>query len=162
VYFTLHYLGFLRVGLPGLNRFLRPFESGVVLRFLALGAERSVPLKKVLLEMAKSYPMASMRWRLRDVTRDIDNGESWSDSLRKRGIISGNAAAVLAAAQRVGNVSWALRILADTGEQRLARRLEAWSRAAFIVIILLVGIAVGYLAIIFFLPLVRAIEWSPR
>jgi general secretion pathway protein F len=161
-YFTLHYLGFLRLGLPGLNWFLRPFESGVVLRFLALAAERSVPLKKVLLPMAKTYPLASMRWRLRDVTRDIDNGENWSESLRKRGVISRNAAAVLAASERVGNISWALRILAESGEQRLARRLEAWSRAAFIAIILLVAAAVGYISILFFLPLVRMIDWMAR
>jgi type II secretory pathway component PulF len=157
-YFTLHYLGLIRIGLPGLNRLLRPFETGIVLRYLALGAERGIPLNKMFSVISSAYPMASMRWRLADVLRDLNDGADWSDSLRRRGVINKREATVLGAAQRVGNVPWALRELAEHGERRLAERLEAWSRAIFVVTILIAGLVVTYISVAFYMPLVQMIN----
>jgi type II secretory pathway component PulF len=157
-YFTLHYLGLIRFGLPGLNRLLRSFETGVVLRYLALGTERGVSLSKMLLVISSAYPMPAMRWRLADVSRDLDAGANWADSMRRRGVINKREAAVLSAAQRLGNVTWALRELADNGERRLVERLEAWSRAIFVVTILVAGLAVTYISVTFYMPLVQMIN----
>jgi general secretion pathway protein F len=156
-YFTLHYLGLIRFGLPGLNRLLRPFETSVVLRCLALGTERGVPLSDILPVLADYYPSSSMRYRLADVAHDVKQGHGWTESLHRRGVASPQTGAVIDAAQRLGNVTWALREIADQTERRLAARLEAWSRILFVIVILLCGLIVAYIVTMFFLPLVTLI-----
>ena len=68
-----------------------------------------------------------------------------------------NDAAVLASAQRVGNLDWALRELAESSDRRLGYRLQFWLQLIFPLIVLAVGALVFLLAVAYFLPLVTLI-----
>ncbi|MGW8256393.1 MAG: type II secretion system F family protein, partial [Thermoguttaceae bacterium] len=91
------------------------------------------------------------------VARDLDQGVSWSDSLRRRRLIQSVDQAVLQAAERVGNLPWALRETADSNRRRMAYRLNAIMQLAFPPIILCLGAAVMVVILAFFYPLIYLI-----
>jgi protein transport protein HofC len=65
---------------------------------------------------------------------------------------------VLQAAQRVGNLPWALREMAAGSHRRLVYRLQAWLQILFPLVILVYGAVVGVFVVAYFAPLVALIE----
>jgi type II secretory pathway component PulF len=158
IYLPLAYFGWVEWGLPFADLLFRQRHSAVVLRALAMGVEGNRPLIEVVETLARYYPRTSIRRRLVHAYHDLHDGADWLRSLPFRGLISANDAAVLAAAQRVGNLSWALRELADSGERRLGYRITAWSQVLFPIVIIAMGALVFTIAVAYFAPLVRIIE----
>lgn len=153
----LHYIGFLPRGLPGISWLTLRFDSALVMRSLAIAVHFQWPLNKTVWLLARIYPMRSMRGRLVATGQQIDNGTDWCDSLFRAGIIRRADWAVLKAAQRVGNVEWALDEMADSSIRRLIYRSRLFVNIAFPIILLLLGVAVACFAIGFFMPLVNLI-----
>jgi protein transport protein HofC len=85
---------------------------------------------------------------------EVRHGADWGESLQRHGLIRAADAGVLASAKAVGNLGWALRELAETGERRLALRLQAWVQTLFPLVVILLGLVVLVLAAAFFSPLV--------
>ena len=81
------------------------------------------------------------------------HGESWIDALWHQGLIRPTDAEVLASASEVGNLAWAMRELAETGERRLAFRFQAVIQTLFPLVVVGFGLVVVFLAIAFFAPL---------
>ena len=71
-------------------------------------------------------------------------------------------AALLASAERVGNLPWAMRETADSGERRLAYRLVAVGQVFQTLAILAMGGLVLLFTITYFSPLVTLIEAMSR
>ena len=67
-------------------------------------------------------------------------------------------AAVLASAQRVGNLAWALRETAAGGERRTGYWLQFCLQLLYPLLVLCVGGLVLSVAVAFFVPLVAIIE----
>ncbi len=89
---------------------------------------------------------------------DATQGVEWTEALFENGLLTPSDVGVLASAQRAGNLAWALRELAETGERRWAYRLQAWSQLLFVLTMLVLGLLVFVLAVAFFLPLITLIE----
>jgi type II secretory pathway component PulF len=85
-------------------------------------------------------------------------GEDWCESLRRVRLIANADAAVLKAAQRVGNLAWALDEMADSSLRRWAYRLRAVLNVVFPLLLLAIGIFVMLIVIGLFLPLIKLIE----
>jgi type II secretory pathway component PulF len=154
----LHYVGCLPRDFPGLNRLSRPLDGAMVMRALAMAVSFQWPLNKTIWLLARIYPKRGMRRRLSQAGRMIDNGVFWCDTLFRAGIIDKSDWLVLTAAQRVGNLEWALDEMANSSSRRLVYRARLLLNVAFPIVLLLFGLFVAYFVIGFFYPLVRLIE----
>ncbi len=145
--------GFFPGGVPVLNWFVRGRHKAAVLRALAVTVDAQKPIVSGLDQMARYHPVRSTTRKLRRAIVRVEQGEDWTEALRGVGLIGGNDAALLASAQSAGNLSWALRTLADSQERRLGYHLELLSQALLPVIIVMIGALVGLTVVGYFLPL---------
>ena len=67
-------------------------------------------------------------------------------------------AEVLASAASVGNLAWACRELADTAERRQQLRIQVLIQTLFPLAVIAMGLAVAFLCLGYFLPLVTLIR----
>jgi type IV pilus assembly protein PilC len=84
-------------------------------------------------------------------------GRDWSESLCNQGLIKPADQAVLKAAQRVGNLPWAMREMADSNRRRLAYRLSALVQLAYPPVIICIGLIVMFIVVALFLPLITLV-----
>ncbi len=157
-YGIFRYLGLLDWDLPGLGTALRRFHAANLLDSLALAAERDRPMTRTLAILAFEYPRRAVRGRLRKVLADVEAGLDWCESLRRRGLIGRMECTVLQAAQRVGNLPWAMREMAESSRRRLAYRLRGLLQLLFPLAILCFAALVAVFVISYFYPLVTLIE----
>ena len=158
VYVVMRYYGWTQWDLPGIAKYARRLDSARILDALALVARQQQPLTIGIGALAQSYPKHDIRRRLRQTLVDIESGGDWSESLCRRGLIGRPELGVLRAAQRVGNLPWALAEMADSGRRRLAYRVEAMVQTLFPPIVVLIGLVVMFIVVALFLPLISLIQ----
>ncbi len=158
VYAAARYWGWTQWDLPGMRRLVRRLDSAQVLGSLAIVARQQRPLGEGIHCLAESYFRPDIRQRLRRTEADIRAGDDWGESLHRRGLIQPADLAVLQAAQRVGNLPWALREMADSTRRRLAYRVGAITQAVFPVLVILMGVSVMFVVVALFLPLVSLVN----
>jgi type II secretory pathway component PulF len=144
--------------IPFLDALFRRRHANLVLRGLALAVSGQQPINSGLAVLASTYPSRWVRQRLKLVHRDVARGENWVGALYRRGLIRPADAAVLASAERVGNLEWALRETAAAGERRLGYRLYYWLQVLYPILLLGMGVIVFTLSLGYFLPLITIIE----
>jgi len=88
----------------------------------------------------------------------IDDGQEWSESLRQVGLIRRSEAALFQAAERAGNLAWALEEMADSGVRRATYRLRAWLNVLFPATVLVFGGGVFFIALGLMMPLFSLIQ----
>jgi len=162
VILTLHYVGGLPDGFPGLAWLSRRLDAAVILRALALSAQQKRPLGPMLSALADSYPKRSVREKLQHAQSDVEQGQPWFASLQRHGLISAADAGLLAAAERLGNLPWALHEIADSNERRLSYQLTAAVQLMMPIAVVAVGTVVGAFMITYFLPLTELITSLSR
>ena len=151
-------MGWMVGTVPILDRLFLRRHSAVILRTLARLVEAGKPLPQGFATLARRYPTTWVRDRLRGVALDIDRGTDWCRALSYNGLIHDADAAVLDSARKVGNLAWALREAAETGERRLAYRLQAILQLLFPVLVLGMGFLVFTIAVAYFSPLISLIQ----
>lgn len=152
-------LGVFRWNLPGIDRLLRGWHAAGILDALAMTTRGQRPLPPVLDYLAARYPRMWVRGRLRGVCRDVQAGLPWCDSLQRRGLVTAGEAAVLQAAERVGNLPWALSEMASGSRRRLVYRLQALLQIAFPCVVGVLGLVVMWVGLALFLPLIHLVNW---
>ncbi len=157
-YSLLRYIGCFPWRVPGTGFVSRRLDTAAVLEALSLVAERQRPMPDALASLARSFPAANVRIRLWRVVRELEEGADWAESLRRHNLIRGPEMAVIGAAQRVGNLPWALRELADSNRRRWGYRALVWIQILFPVVILCIGLLVAFYVVGYFLPLVTLIQ----
>ena len=153
----LQWRGTLRPWLPGLKRVTRWIELAPLLRIFSLVTRTGQPLSATLESMARLHPHGWIRRQMRTALGDIERGFSWQASLKHRGLISDGELAMLAAAERNGNLPWALSELGDSLQRRAEFRLRVFGEFAFPFLLMIVGLLVAFIVFSFFLPLVQLI-----
>jgi general secretion pathway protein F len=143
---------------PVFDRLLKRRHTALVLRCLSLFVEGGKPISTGLSTLADHYPTFWVRRRLSHADKAVRGGVDWIEALRRNGVIRAADAAVLASAEAVGNLAWALSELAETAERRLAVRFQLVAQTLFPVVVVMLGIVVFVLAVAYFLPLVGLIE----
>jgi protein transport protein HofC len=157
-YLPIRYFGWTDWDLPGIAGFTRRLDSAEILDTLALVAGQQRPLPEGIAALAHSYPKKRIRWRLSQAAVDTMLGGDWCESLRKHGLIRQPELAILQAAQRVGNLPWALTEMADSVRRRLAYRVQATALMLFPPIVVLMGLVVLFIVVALFAPLIALIQ----
>jgi type II secretory pathway component PulF len=153
----LYYVDLLPGDLPLIGRLWRPVDRAATLRMLAWAAERGRPLAETLRQMALVHPRSYFRRVLGRCLARIERGSDWCEALRAERLIRPSDAAVLRAAERAGNLPWALAETAEAALRRFALRLRAAIGVLFPVLILAFGAVVAAVFISLFAPLVELI-----
>jgi type II secretory pathway component PulF len=158
IYLPMAFSGYSELHVPYVDRLFLRRHSIMVLRCLAMIVEggRSIDLGFQIL--ARWYPATWVRERLAGVYLAVNQGHDWIGSLRAFGLIGGTDAALLDSARRAGNLSWALRELAEGSARRLEYRLQVFGQILFTLTLLAIGTLVGFLAVAYFSPLVMLIQ----
>ncbi|MFZ1936613.1 MAG: type II secretion system F family protein [Thermoguttaceae bacterium] len=158
VYAPMRYFGWTLWDLPLARRLARRLDAARILDGLALVARQQRPLVEGITTLALSYPKPSVRQRLALATFDIEAGWDWADSLARHSLIRPAEHAVLQAAQRAGNLPWAMQEMADSARRRFFYKLQALVQAVFPVVLICFGLVVMYVVVALFLPLVALIQ----
>jgi type II secretory pathway component PulF len=143
---------------PGLDRIFRQQERSLFLRSLALGIEGKRPLAGLLAAMVQWHHRSWIRSRLVRAYGGIAAGQSWCEALRSSGLVRRPEADLLSAAERAGNLPWALRELADSGDRRFLNRVRTWTQLLYTAAMLAIGALILLFALAYFPPLILLIE----
>ena len=136
----------------------RSAQRAILLRSLALAAERELPLVQTFTALAVGHRADAIGRRLSSVVHDVEQGMNWCESLYEQRLISRLDLAVLQSAERLGNLPWALRTLADRGVRRYGHWLEAMVQVAFPCFIVFLGLLVLMFVVGMFMPITQMIH----
>ena len=146
----------VRTGL--LRRFYTRYDSSPIMRHLARMIEKGKTLPDSLLAIANSYHRPTVAESIADVYLETESGGDCWKSLLKRGFLTRRDLALIEAAQRVGNLPWALREIADVREKRYIFRVDTLVQLFRPVPIIVVGLFVGWVCIAMFMPVVKLVN----
>ncbi|HET6425620.1 MAG TPA: type II secretion system F family protein [Planctomycetaceae bacterium] len=127
-------------------------------RGLAWGIRGGRPFAESFAAMTLGHTDGSMRQQLRRIAEQVRNGVNPWDALVGLRWITHTEAEALTRAEAVNNLPWVLDTLADAEEQRWEHRLHYAIQLVRPVLIVLIGLAVAFIAIGFFLPLVKLVN----
>lgn len=150
---TLAYMGLSMRGVPIVGRLYATIDSTSVLRMLSVAVREKRPLVENLELLAAYSPVSVSRSRLHRAIRQLTDGAHWCDALQRARLLTRAQAAVLKAAERAGNLAWALEEMADSAVRRSALRAQAVLNVLFPGIILVFGLGVMVAAVGILLPL---------
>jgi type II secretory pathway component PulF len=127
---------------PLVRQITKPLDSSIILRSLAGAVDRNTPIASMVDALAQKYPKSHIRSRLYSAANRISQGADWCDSLRRSGLLSKAEAGLLAAAERVGNLSWALNSMAERLSRQFINRANQILQIGFPLVLLLFGAGV--------------------
>jgi protein transport protein HofC len=152
------FAGWANYDVPIFDRMLRRRHTALILRALSLTIETGKPIEGGMTTLADYYPTWWVRRKLIRVDDHVRQGGSWIDELYREGLIRGSEAELLHSASLVGNLPWAMRELAETGERRLAFRFQTVIQTLFPIVVLSLGACIFLLCYAFFSPLIVLIR----
>jgi type II secretory pathway component PulF len=144
-----------------LARILPRLRTPLVLRCLGLAVDGGRPLPGALAILAARHPDTSFGRRIGQVEESVAQGMGCWQVLHSAGFLRRGEVAVLEAAERVGNLGWALRGVADSVERRTDQRLRIFRELVRPVGLLMAGSVVAVFVIGMFLPLVKLLSEFP-
>jgi type IV pilus assembly protein PilC len=156
------YLFDFRVLAPISDRITFGRRSASLLRIIALATEYREPLNQVLIRVAKLFPSRVIRRRLKPAAKAVEAGADWIDALATADLVSPTEQSLLHTAERVGNLPWVLRQIANRRGKRVIYRLAAALQVLYPLAILAVGGTVAFYCIALFVPIVKLIDGLSR
>jgi protein transport protein HofC len=144
-----------------MTRFFPRLQAPLVLRSLSMAVDGARPLEKVISTISAGHPDRSLRRRMAAVEEQVSLGHGCWHSMMALGMLRGNEILLLDAAERVGNLAWALRGIADSIERRTDHRMRIAVELLRPVGLLIAGTVVGLFVVGMFLPLVELIMNYP-
>jgi type II secretory pathway component PulF len=151
-------LGFPLRSLPVVGRAWWRVDNSLVMRWLATGIRQGRPILEMLRLLAGYFPQAAVRRGLENTARRVEQGAHWCDGLLRARLIRSSESAVFQAAERAGNLPWALEEMADSAVRRWAYKLQVWMNIAFPLV--LIALSCGILAVLLgaFMPLIALMQ----
>jgi general secretion pathway protein F len=154
----LYYLGWVRWEPWLLRRVWRRVHTAWVLRFLGFLVAQNRPMEQNVRLLSANYPATYIAQRLYAATGLLAAGHHWCDALQAKKLIRASDAAVLKAAERAGNLAWALEEMAESNLRRLALRFRAVLAIVFPLVMLATGAVLAVIAISLLAPLFFLLE----
>jgi type II secretory pathway component PulF len=129
-----------------------------LLRCLAVCIEGGRPLIQALDSLYETHPDTPFRSRLSQIYNEVARGDECWFVLRACGMLRRGEMGLLEAAQRVGNLPWALRSIADNIERRALYRFHVAIQFVDPALTLAVGLVIGAFCASLFLPLTELVH----
>ena len=126
-----------------------------VMRSLAQSVTRGVPMDQALRPIVQFAGPLRLRRQLALALEDVQDGDPCWKTLQSRGILNSTETYVLETAERAGNLPWVLDTLADNLDRRRLYRIKALLEFVQPIALVFVGVAVGFVVIALFMPLVK-------
>jgi len=142
---------------PLVRRMTMLLDEALILRVLAQAVDRQDSLSNAVAALAEQYPKTSVRDRLREASVQIGQGSDWRESLERSGLLPAAEAGILKAAQRAGNLAWAMNEMADRLTRKLSTRLASCLSVGFPTVMIVFGLLVGWFAVAMLCPLAKLI-----
>lgn len=158
IYRVVSYFGGMATQVPMLSMVLGRFDTALVMRALALAVRQQRPMSEMIELLIRHYPRRKICRRLRRARRAIDKGVHWCDALKRARLIRRSDRAVLIAAERAGNLQWALEEMADSNVRRMIYKLQLATNVLFPLFLFVFGLIVAFVVISLFMPLVALIQ----
>ena len=155
---ALLFIGWVPANIPLLNLLTRKYDNSLVLRGLARCVQRRLNLSDAIGVLSHEFPRWTTAKRLRNAWLGVQEGIDWRLAMQRSGLLTPAEAAVLAAAERNGNLVWALDELADGSLRRYILSLQIRYQVAFPLVVFGLGVCVGYIVIALMLPLAALIQ----
>ncbi|MCH8828907.1 MAG: type II secretion system F family protein [Planctomycetes bacterium] len=143
--------------IPLVGRWFRRLDVPAVLRNLAATVDADQPLDDALLLLSREHRRRAVRNALKLAYEKYRQGDDCWYALRDASLLNSREVAVLRSAQRVGNLPWVLRQLAETIERRLSHRWLTVLEVIQPLTVLGLGLIVAAIEIALFSPLVSLI-----
>ena len=140
------------------NPYRDPPRVPTFLRGLALAADAQRPLTEALEALAVAYRSSGARRQFNRTLTQVRAGTSIWRASEEVGLLRGNDARLLAAAERVGNLPWALRFLADRRDSRRRRAIAVAFEVFQPLLVIGLGCVVFFVFIGMFMPLIKLID----
>ena len=156
---VLSYAGISLRRMPVLNRFMWRADSAAILRLLAIAVRQGRPIPESLRLLASYFVQPGPRYKLDRAAARMSKGGPWWEVLRQVGILRGSESRVLAAAERTGNLPWAMEEMASSMIRRVAYRARTLITALIPVLVLIFGFGVLLVAVAIYAPLVKLVQW---
>jgi type II secretory pathway component PulF len=149
---------FTRWYFPIFGRLYRMHVQGRVLNMLGLLLEAGKTVPDALGILSKSRHCGSVAaWKLRGACERVEQGQTLADSLRRKGLLPSSMAPLVVAAERMRNLPWALAQLGENQVQRSHRLLQRLSMGLCPLLIVGIGLVVGFVILGMFMPLVSLV-----
>lgn len=158
---VVQYVTAFEFSMPILNRIMLRLDGARLLRCLAIVVGQNQSLSKALDVLVRFYPRRYASAQLRRVVEVHGSGQHWSYGLARVGLIGNNDATLLRAAERAGNLPWAMTEIAGSIKRRTVRRLRAAVHASLVTVLLGLGVLVLIYCVAVYLPLVQLISGLP-
>lgn len=129
-------------------------ETAPILRNLALVIESGRSIVDAVSLAAYWYPRASLRKKLAQIEVGVRHSDDCFYLLNRHRIISKAESQLLRAAERSGNLGWAMRHIADSLERRYWYRFRMLAELIQPLFVFVLGGIVLIISISFFMPLV--------
>jgi type II secretory pathway component PulF len=156
---VLAYVGIPLRRFPILRRFLWRADAATILHLLGIAVREGRPIAESSRLLASYFVQPGPRRSLERAAAKMNKGGAWWEALRQVGIVSTSQSRLLAAAERAGNLPWAMDEMAASMTRRVAYRTRAWVTAIIPVLILIFGFGVLLVAVAIYAPLVKLIQW---
>lgn len=151
-------IGFSEFEIPLFGRWCQRLDLPNLLRIFASTVRQKRPLDETVNAISASHKRAAVRTSMDEVYSLMAAGEDPWQAMRSQKLLTQHELGALRSAQRAGNLPWALEQLAESLERRLSFRWKAWLELLQPLIVVVLGLTVGFICISMFLPLVKLLN----
>jgi len=130
----------------------------MVLNTLADGVDRGQPMTDQLRSLAEVYPRRNTSARLGRACNNVQQGADWIDSLVHQKLVRAPDAEVLRSAERLENLSWALREVAAISIRRVDYGSQLVRRIGVPVALLVLSLPIGWFVASMIAPLAQLVQ----
>jgi type II secretory pathway component PulF len=144
--------------IPGFGWIPRRAAQSRVLHLLSIMLQTGKPIPQSL-ELVANMPVGRLLQRkILRAQSDVERGQPFAESLCGAGLLPGTMTALVQAAERAGNLPWALGEMALTLHDRLVRAIQRLIEAFFPIAVLAVAALVAFIVTGMYIPIVKLIE----
>lgn len=153
-----NYYGWYNLRIPFFTGWFPRLNTPHCLRQIAQSISMSESPQTALNSISTYHRWYDVRAQSQSASKQIRQGDTLWLSLQNAKIINEAEAALCTTAERTQNISFVLRTLAETIEQRRTRKLRFLSESLKPVLISILAFLIGYFVIALFMPLLQLIH----
>lgn len=138
--------------IPAIGEHLRLYQLTRLYRTLAMLLRGGIPISAAL-GLVPGLLAPDLRQKLAAAADEIREGQAMSVALGRHGLTTAVAARLLRVGERTGQMDQMLDDIASFHEDEIARRVDVFTRTIEPTLMMVIGIAIGAIVILMYLPI---------